>query len=247
MPIGTYNRLIKTETRVCTGCKIEKSLSEFYKATANKTFGLSAKCKDCIKITLNEYYNRIRKILEPVVEIDGEIWKDVVGYENMYQVSNLGRVKSVERKVNGHNNCINTKRESLLKPETVRTGYYRVVLQKNGKRTKKLVHTLVGTSFISNPNNYVQLNHKNAIKKDNTPDNLEWTTQKENIRHASKMGLLKGRYGKDNTASKLVLDTESGIFYYSVGEAAKYNNFKRERLSSMLSGRQKNKSHLKYV
>lgn len=100
-----------------------------------------------------------------------EIWKDIKGYEGLYQVSNLGNVKSL---------CNNkTRKEKILKPKQ-RKGYLYVGLCKNGKVKQYLVHRLVAEHFIPNPNNLPQIDHINTNKTDNRVENLRWVTQKEN-------------------------------------------------------------------
>jgi hypothetical protein len=104
-----------------------------------------------------------------------EIWKDIKGYEGLYQVSNLGRVKSLERyKTNwSKKQCV---KERVLKPILANTGYYMVVLSKNGITKSVLVHRLVAETFLSNPNNLEQVNHKDENKLNNNIDNLEFCT-----------------------------------------------------------------------
>lgn len=110
-----------------------------------------------------------------------EIWKDFKGYEGLYQVSNLGRVKSLERtfldKI-GHKQHI---KERILKPKTDRNGYLRVGLSNgNGKPKTLSVHRLVCQAFHKNPENKPSVNHIDENKVNNTASNLEWCTVKEN-------------------------------------------------------------------
>ena len=113
-----------------------------------------------------------------------EVWKDVVGYEGLYQVSNLGRVKSI-----GHKN--NHKDEIILKQSSNYIGYKVVTLCKDKVQKEVRVHRLVAIAFIENPQNKPYVNHIDGIKDNNHVSNLEWTTQKENMHHASKSGLLE--------------------------------------------------------
>lgn len=115
-----------------------------------------------------------------------EIWKPVNGYEGIYEVSNLGRVKRLERQYT-HAKI----GERILKQELVRSGYLRVMLHKNGIGKRFLVHRLVADAFIENVNNYQYVNHIDANKRNNSISNLEWCTQKQNMQHAMKLGLLK--------------------------------------------------------
>lgn len=122
-----------------------------------------------------------------------EVWKDIIGYEGLYQVSNFGNVKSL-----GNNF---TRKERLLKLSPQSKGYLTVVLQKNGKRKTTLVHRLVAEYFIPNLDKKLQVNHINGIKTDNRVENLEWVSHRENLDHAIKNNLtLKG---EENPNSKL--------------------------------------------
>lgn len=117
-----------------------------------------------------------------------EIWKDIKGYEGIYQVSNLGRVKALERVwYSGRNGCTKrTKPEHIMKYRLAKnTGYCLLKLVKNGVEKHVLVHRLVAETFIPNPNNLPEVNHIDGNKENNCVDNLEWCTEKENISHAT--------------------------------------------------------------
>ncbi|QEE50332.1 hypothetical protein FUA48_12310 [Flavobacterium alkalisoli] len=118
--------------------------------------------------------------------LENEIWRDVLNYEGCYQISNLGRVKSVERKVKSSRSKTGyrTIKEKLMTPLLSKYGYYRVHLMKEGKSFIAMVHRLIAEAFIPNPNNKPQVNHINLIRTDNRIENLEWMTNKENMRHA---------------------------------------------------------------
>ena len=100
---------------------------------------------------------------------ESEIWKDVVGYEGLYKVSNKGNVFSVERMVRGKK-CGGI----ILKPRYHRDGYLQVMLCKNGIRKNKLIHRLVLETFVENPNNLPEVNHLDENKANNELPNLEW-------------------------------------------------------------------------
>ncbi len=108
-----------------------------------------------------------------------EIWRPVVGYEGYYEVSNLGNVRSLKRK--GYKN-------GNLRQGEGTTGYWIVVLYKDGRKTTKSVHRLVAKAFIPNPKNKPQVNHIDSNKKNNKVENLEWVTSGENEKHAYDSG-----------------------------------------------------------
>ena len=100
-----------------------------------------------------------------------EIWKDVPSYEGLYQVSNQGRVKSLEK--------TGSKDERILRPFT-QDGYLRYTLRKDGTKRNVLAHQLVAMAFIPNPFNRKYIDHIDTNKTNNTPGNLRWVTRKEN-------------------------------------------------------------------
>lgn len=103
-----------------------------------------------------------------------EIWKSVRGYEKLYEVSSIGRVKSLGNSFK--------RKEKILKTCSCR-GYMGLWLFKNGMMTRVLVHRLVAETFIKNPKNKPFVNHKDLKKTNNKVSNLEWVTQKENMKH----------------------------------------------------------------
>ena len=109
-----------------------------------------------------------------------ELWKDIQGYEGLYQISNLGRVKSLERIIVTNNGITKKISEKILKPYIKGTGYYNIVLRKDSKTKCYFVHRLVANEFIPNPDNLPQVNHKDENKLNNNVDNLEWCTSKYN-------------------------------------------------------------------
>lgn len=131
-----------------------------------------------------------------------EIWKDIVGYEGFYQVSNLGKIKGLDRFVSSSHNCKRLVKGKIIKP-TIRVCYHKVCLSKPNQIWQVSVHRLVALHFIENPENKPQVNHKNGIKTDNRVDNLEWCTTFENRQHAFDTGLQKAIKGEKHYISKL--------------------------------------------
>jgi hypothetical protein len=131
-----------------------------------------------------------------------EIWKDVIGYEGKYQVSNLGNVKSLARIVY-ISNIPRNRKLMYLKPKISGVGYHQVCLQKESIRFYRLVHRLVAESFLGLNESKKYVNHINGIKTDNRVENLEWLTQSENQLHAYKIGLQNKQYGEQRYCSKL--------------------------------------------
>lgn len=133
-----------------------------------------------------------------------EIWKDIQGFENLYQVSNLGRVKSLNYKHTG--------KEKILKL-TKSNGYLDVILYNAGEYKHCLVHRLVAQAFIPNINSSLQVNHKDENKLNNRVDNLEWCTPKYN----SNYGTKTIRFSKSRGTSVRCIET--GKIYHSAREA----------------------------
>ena len=111
-----------------------------------------------------------------------EVWKDVVGYEGFYKVSNKGNVYSVARR----DSRGNKRGGRTLKPKLHRNGYLHVGLCRDGKMKNKLIHRLVLEAFVENPNNLPEVNHKDEIKDNNNVENLEWCTSAYNVNHGTR-------------------------------------------------------------
>lgn len=163
--------------------------------------------------------------------VENEIWKDVIGYEGKYAVSNIGRIKSLDYCRSG--------RSKILKQGIGTTGYYNVGLCINAKAITKKVHRLIAIAFIPNPENKGDVNHIDGNKLNNNVSNLEWNTRKENINHAHRIGLSKNsdfaiKMFKERF-SKKVVNIITGEEYASITEAEIKNGLKQYTLRHKLS------------
>lgn len=138
-----------------------------------------------------------------------EIWKDIPNYENLYQISNLGRIKSLQ----------NYRKYNILTPR-IKKGYYTIGLRKNGKRKWYLIHRLVAKTFIPNNDNLPQVNHIDENKLNNRVNNLEWC----NASYNNNYGTRQERVSNTNKLRKEVYkyDKEGNLLakYHSVKEAS---------------------------
>lgn len=152
-----------------------------------------------------------------------EIWKDIIGYENIYQISNLGKVKSLARFANSKANGKFSVKEKIRKTTCTTAGYEYVVLSKNGTNKTLLVHRLVAQAFIPNPDNYDCVNHKDEIKSNNTVSNLEWCSYTYNNTYKN----INLRRNTDNVVRKIIqydLDMNEIKRWNSISEASTYYN-----------------------
>ena len=133
-----------------------------------------------------------------------ERWKDIVGYECLYRVSDKGEVKSL-----GKGKSTNPM-HSIEKPVTkkMKNGYYQVKLFRDGERKHFSVHRLVAAAFVENTQSFPQVNHIDGVKTNNCSTNLEWVTASQNVKHSFDVGLAVAKRGKDNKQSKPVLQID---------------------------------------
>ena len=158
-----------------------------------------------------------------------EIWKTIENYPD-YQVSSLGRVKSIERKVwNGK--VYSTHRERILKPIKNLDGYLQVVLIKEGNRKNMRIHRLVCDAFLPNPYNLPEVNHRNECKTDNRVENLEFCDHIYNCNFGTRNE--RAAKGKTNhiKLSKKVKCLETGIVYPSTQEIERQLGFAHNKIS----------------
>lgn len=157
-----------------------------------------------------------------------EIWKPIKDYEGIYEVSNLGRIKTLSRTINGRKMP-----EKIKKLDKAKQGYLRIELSKNKINKKYSVHRLVAQTFIDNANNYPCINHKDENKMNNNVDNLEWCTHLYNNLYNNKH--------KRNCKKIKQLDENYNIIniFESINEASKETNIIRTEISNCLNKRQK--------
>ena len=161
-----------------------------------------------------EYSWLVQKILNKMEEV----WKDIEGYEGLYQVSSCGRVKGLG------NGKSNNSKERILKANKIRGCYLQVGLFKEGKRKHFLVHRLVANAFLPNPENLKYVNHKDENPKNNYVSNIEWCTFQYNI---------------DYSKSKQVLCVETNTVYTSTMEAGRKTKINQGHISECCLGKRK--------
>lgn len=161
---------------------------------------------------------------------NSEIWKDVKGYEGLYQVSNLGRIWSVRL-------------QRILKPYNA-NGYFKIDLTaKNGKRKKEYIHRLVALAFLVNDQGYNVVNHIDGNKHNNSVKNLEWCSYSQNSKHSfHTLGNTKGCY-----STRRCECIELGIIYNSINDAMSETG--ANHISECCKGKQKTSGgyHWRYV
>ena len=183
-----------------------------------------------------------------------EIWKDIKGYENIYQISNLGNVKALYR-----NNKNVYSKEHYIKCEWCYNGYGRVTLTKDKKVKRFLVHRLVAMAFIPNPYSKPCVNHIDGNKRNNNVNNLEWCSYRENTIHAIENNLIpheslvkRGLIGANKRKKEVVMfDKHKNIIgkFESACEIEKRYNIDKSLISNVCLGKQKTSHgyYFKYV
>lgn len=169
-----------------------------------------------------------------------EIWKDIEGYEGLYQVSNLGRVKSLERVVDNPKGGVRTLREKILKQHYDNNGYLTVTLYNNCKKKGFKVHRLVAEAFIPNPLNKPQVDHINTIRDCNNINNLRWVTGKENVNNTTSKENYRNYINnkKENDNNKIICIT-TGRIYKNKYQAVEEENLNYGHLIECLNGKRK--------
>lgn len=152
-----------------------------------------------------------------------EIWKAIKGYEGKYQISNLGRVKSLDYR--------HTRKEKIMTPRNNGHGYLHIGIYNNNKRHCYYVHRLVAQTFIENPDNLPQVNHKDLNRQNNKVSNLEWCSIEYNNTYAEKHRKIAKKVGcyKDGKLIKV----------YDAIRDVKKDGFHHSNISSVLKGKSK--------
>ncbi len=161
-----------------------------------------------------------------------ENWRPIPGYEGFYEAGDAGHIRSVPRIVVYTNGKTFSYPGALLRPAVTTDGYLRVSLTRNNKGQSFLVHRLVASAFIANPDNKSEVNHLNGVRADNSVANLEWATPAENTKHAfdvlGRVPSLLGKVGKEHHLSRSVV--VSGVEYGSYREAARALGCSRDKI-----------------
>lgn len=166
-----------------------------------------------------------------------EIWRNIEGYEGLYQISNFGRVKSLR-----------FGKEKIMKERTINC-YFAVNLHKDGKKKSYLVHRLVASAFLPNPNNLPQVNHIDEVKTNNRVDNLEWCSAKYNVNYGFRMQRFIESNTNNPKISKKVLCIETGKIYPSVRQVERELGFYQTNISAACRGKYKTSYgfHWRYI
>ena len=173
-----------------------------------------------------------------------EVWRDIKGFEGVYQVSNLGRVKSLDRYVEC-DDSIRHYKGRLMKPNKKKNGYLQVNLRRRETNKKYLVHRLVASAFLPNPDSLKTVNHKDENKENNCVDNLEWCTVEYNNHYGKghRTRCTNARNGAIKNLAKPVLQYSlEGVFvaeYFSAMEAGRVNGIRQSGISGCCNGNQK--------
>jgi hypothetical protein len=199
--------------------------------------GVATNVMGFLSIPLTTITTKIDNNLK-IDKMENEIWKDVKGYEGLYQVSNLSRVKGLNRFVDTKNGYCKNIKERILTLGVGSNGYWKVSLNKNNHTEVTMIHRIICNAFIPNPENKLCVNHKDGNKLNNSIENLEWCTYSENSIHAFRTGLKKppmlGKFGKEHSNSKIIFQySKDGIFinlFHGAGEAERATGIRQKNI-----------------
>lgn len=175
-----------------------------------------------------------------------EIWKDIPLYEGVYQASNLGRIKSVERVALKNYRGNRIVKERIMLGTVNRDGYLKVHFKHNDINKGYFIHRLIAQTFIPNPLNKPQVNHKDGNKLNNSVNNLEWVTNLENQQHAVRMGLKSHKTVNNKSIEKYDMCDNFIECYNSLTLASKVNKISIGNLSSCCNGKRNSAGGFKW-
>lgn len=166
-----------------------------------------------------------------------ETWRVVTGWEDYYEVSSQGRVRSLDRIVYQKNGVNRRIKGRIIKQHYTTNGYPFVHISANGTDGVLLVHRMVGDAFISNPYKFTQINHKDLNKSNNSVDNLEWCTPAQNMAHARANNAIKTLSGSESpVARRVIVFYNNGDLFcrtHTVIEASRITGVDARRISDM--------------
>lgn len=167
-------------------------------------------------------------------------WRDINGYEGYYEVSNTGEIRSVDRLIESITGKVYHRKPRIINQRVNKGGYKSVVLSKDGKSKTHLVHRLVASAYISNPNNYPQINHKDEDRQNNCVENLEWCDSKYNCNYGTHKEKLSNMFINSPIYSKSVLQYKDDVLikkWVSMKECER-NGFDHSAISKCCQGKQ---------
>lgn len=164
-----------------------------------------------------------------------EIWKDIEGYEGLYQVSSFGRVRSLDRSHRMKNGYVRSIKGRVLAQSIKNSGYYKVQLSKDGTQKTFMVHRLVAKAFIPNPDELETVNHKDENKLNNKASNLEWMNIKDNTNYGTHNYRVAVSQG--HPIVQLTLDGDYVNTYHSIGEAGRQTEIDRTGINKVILGK----------
>lgn len=220
-----------TYEKQCPICGRFMPLSSFHSNVSNRD-KVSTYCKGCYAKTHRKNKSQI------VADLPNETWKEVVGYEGLYQVSDKGRVKSHTRMVKYPDGTKRLVYGRLINPSIDKqTGYYKVGLSKKGKSITHSIHRLVAEAFIPNPDNLPYINHKSEARTENFVENLEWCTPAYNNNYGSRRAIV------NRQCAVRQRDMNGNIIaeYPSMTEASKATGIHKSTIHAACDGRYGNK------
>lgn len=164
-----------------------------------------------------------------------EHWKDINGFESIYQISDLGRVKALPKIIYYKNGKTQKRKERILKEQFGSTGYKFVILQDSGKRVTKYIHRLMAEAFIPNPDNKPYVDHINTIKGDNRLENLKWVTVFENMNNPLTLQHLRDKEQENFHSVKGIKGDE--VIYFEALADAKRAGFHPNAIKMCIDGK----------